>query len=62
MPFVIASTRHDIAPKGWQAKDIASYFNLPEDQVVPINAENRESVRSAVVCLMKQVESAVSAA
>ena len=62
VPFVIASTRHDIAPNGWQAKDIASYFNLPENQVIPINAENRESVRSAVVCLMQQVESAMSAA
>lgn len=62
IPFILATTRHDISPDGWQAKDIASYFGLPENQVVPINAEDSASTRTAVIRLMEQVTSVTAAA
>jgi small GTP-binding protein len=53
VPFIIASTRYDIAEAAWQPEEIATYFDVPADQVVAINAEQRDSARKALVRLME---------
>lgn len=55
LPFVIASTRYDIARAAWSTEDIASYFGLLPEQVIGINAENQESAKAALVRLMQQL-------
>ncbi|MDR2216082.1 MAG: ATP/GTP-binding protein [Nevskiaceae bacterium] len=55
VPFIVVSTRNDVAEKAWQPADIAAYFDLPLEQVIAINAENVDSAKRALIRLMQQL-------
>ena len=52
VPFLVGVTRKD-QPRVWQPDDVALYFDLPERQVVALNATDPDDVRRVLVNLLE---------
>lgn len=52
VPFVVGVTRQDL-PKVWTPEDVASYFDLPPEQVCGLNATENDSSRKVLIRLLE---------
>ncbi len=52
IPFIVGVTRQDMR-RVWEPRDVAGYFGLEPEQVVGINATERESALGAVTALLE---------
>lgn len=61
LPFVVATTRSDLAERAWSPEEVADYFDLSPHQVIAINAERQQSAVGALVRLLELLESPLPA-
>jgi small GTP-binding protein len=55
VPFVVGVTHQDI-PKVWQPEEVAHYFQLPQEQVIGMNAKSRSSALQSLVRILELIE------
>lgn len=51
VPFIVGVTHQDL-PEVWSPADVAAYFDLPEEQVVGVNASDPNSARALLAQLL----------
>lgn len=53
--FIIGLTRTDLAASGWSTTEVASYFGIPEQQVLALNPRDAADARHAIHQLLQRV-------
>lgn len=53
--FIIGLTRSDLATDGWSVAEVATYFGVPEQQVLALNPRDAADARHAIHQLLQRV-------